>query len=88
MRAGEESVNRIRGAAEAWNLADTEAWRFIKAFRARKLVERLQFEEEESVITETKTDEFLKACALELAFTLTVRTRFIDEHACVIDSHF
>ncbi|KAI1373781.1 hypothetical protein F4677DRAFT_428261 [Hypoxylon crocopeplum] len=43
----EEDV-RVRGAMEAWNLADTEAWRFAKAFLARSRVERLKWEEEES----------------------------------------
>jgi len=32
---------------EAWNLADTEAWRFVRAFGAREVVERAQWEEEE-----------------------------------------
>ncbi|KAJ1338040.1 hypothetical protein MN608_00898 [Microdochium nivale] len=39
---------RIRDAIEAWNLADTEAWKFTKAFMARSRVERLKWEEEES----------------------------------------
>ncbi|OTB04181.1 hypothetical protein M426DRAFT_321038 [Hypoxylon sp. CI-4A] len=39
---------RMRSAIEAWNLADTEAWRFAKAFLARSRVERLKWEEEES----------------------------------------
>ncbi|RAL64362.1 hypothetical protein DID88_001838 [Monilinia fructigena] len=38
---------KIRGAIEAWNLADTEAWRFARAFLARSRVERLKWEEEE-----------------------------------------
>ncbi|CAG8953004.1 hypothetical protein HYFRA_00003194 [Hymenoscyphus fraxineus] len=38
---------KVRGAIEAWNLADTEAWRFARAFLARSRVERLQWEEEE-----------------------------------------
>lgn len=38
---------KLRGAIEAWNLADTEAWRFARAFRARSRVERLKWEEEE-----------------------------------------
>ncbi|KAI1343925.1 hypothetical protein F5Y15DRAFT_368425 [Xylariaceae sp. FL0016] len=41
---------RIRGATEAWNLADTEAWRFAKAYLARSQVERRQWEEEENKI--------------------------------------
>ncbi|KAI8631004.1 hypothetical protein F5Y19DRAFT_427308 [Xylariaceae sp. FL1651] len=43
-----ESDVRIREAAEAWNLADTEAWRFARAYLARSRVEREQWEEEES----------------------------------------
>jgi hypothetical protein len=39
--------DKIRGAIEAWNLADTEAWRFARAFLARHRVERLKWEEEE-----------------------------------------
>jgi hypothetical protein len=39
--------DKIRGAIEAWNLADTEAWRFARAFLARSRVERLKWEEEE-----------------------------------------
>lgn len=38
----------IRTAIEAWNLADTEAWKFAKAFLARERVERMKFEEAES----------------------------------------
>ncbi len=32
---------------EAWNLADTEAWRFVRAFAARERLERKKWEEEE-----------------------------------------
>ncbi|KAI1766540.1 hypothetical protein GGR53DRAFT_199987 [Hypoxylon sp. FL1150] len=39
---------RVRNAIEAWNLADTEAWRFARAFLARSRVERMKWEEEES----------------------------------------
>ncbi|ORY64356.1 uncharacterized protein BCR38DRAFT_434885 [Pseudomassariella vexata] len=39
---------KVREAIEAWNLADTEAWRFARAFLARARVERLKWEEEES----------------------------------------
>lgn len=38
---------KIKGAIEAWNLADTEAWRFARAFLARSRVERIKWEEEE-----------------------------------------
>ncbi|KAJ5168362.1 uncharacterized protein N7482_003956 [Penicillium canariense] len=37
----------IKDVAEAWNLADAEVWRFVKAYRARSVVERKQWEEEE-----------------------------------------
>ncbi|KAI1173192.1 hypothetical protein F4777DRAFT_581200 [Nemania sp. FL0916] len=43
-----ESDIRLREAVEAWNLADTEAWRFARAFLARSRVERQQWEKEES----------------------------------------
>ncbi|KAH8906565.1 hypothetical protein BR93DRAFT_958766 [Coniochaeta sp. PMI_546] len=39
---------RVRDAVEAWNLADTEIWRFTRAFLARSRVERLKWEEEEA----------------------------------------
>jgi hypothetical protein len=38
---------KLKGAIEAWNLADTEAWRFARAYLARGLVERLKWEDEE-----------------------------------------
>jgi len=38
---------KLRSAIEAWNLADTEAWKFARAFLARSRVERLKWEEEE-----------------------------------------
>ncbi|PLB35110.1 uncharacterized protein BDW47DRAFT_68462 [Aspergillus candidus] len=37
----------IRDVVEAWNLADTEVWRFVRAFRARSVFERQRWEEEE-----------------------------------------
>ncbi|KAL4882042.1 hypothetical protein BJY04DRAFT_227490 [Aspergillus karnatakaensis] len=37
----------IRHVAEAWNMADTEVWRFVKAYRARSIVERKKWEEDE-----------------------------------------
>ncbi|KAI1118138.1 hypothetical protein F5Y14DRAFT_299182 [Nemania sp. NC0429] len=43
-----EADVRLREAAEAWNLADTEAWRFARAFLAQSRVERQQWEKEES----------------------------------------
>jgi len=46
-KARTESEDKLKGAIEAWNLADTEAWRFARAFLARSQMERLQWEEEE-----------------------------------------
>ncbi|KAK8248314.1 hypothetical protein HDK77DRAFT_442144 [Phyllosticta capitalensis] len=43
-----KEMARVKDAVEAWNLADTEAWRFARAFSARRRVERLVWEEEES----------------------------------------
>lgn len=37
----------IRDAVEAWNMADTEAWRFVRAFGAREAVIRRKWEVEE-----------------------------------------
>ncbi|KAK4175712.1 hypothetical protein QBC36DRAFT_240507 [Triangularia setosa] len=42
---GEKKV--IREAAEAWNLADGEAWRFVRAWMGRASVERRRWEGEE-----------------------------------------
>ena len=40
-------LGQIRNVAEAWSLADTEAWRFARAYLARSIVERLKWEEDE-----------------------------------------
>ena len=37
----------LRRVVEAWHLADTEAWRFVRAFEARARMERAQWDEEE-----------------------------------------
>ena len=42
-----ESKEKMQDVVEAWNLVDTEAWRFVRAFNARARVERLKWEEEE-----------------------------------------
>ncbi|MCJ1338610.1 hypothetical protein MMC09_003899 [Bachmanniomyces sp. S44760] len=50
IRKSEDDENRKEGVkemVEAWNLADTEAWRFVRAYVARERVERLKWEEEE-----------------------------------------
>ena len=53
MRGTEEPDLKIRGIVEAWNLADTEIWRFVVAYRARSMMEREIFREEESKYTGT-----------------------------------
>lgn len=44
-KVGEEK--KLRMMLEAWNMADTEAWHFVRAYNARRTMERLQWEEEE-----------------------------------------
>ncbi|KAL5623926.1 hypothetical protein BROUX41_003986 [Berkeleyomyces rouxiae] len=39
---------KIRNALEAWNMADLESWKFVRAFLARRTIERQQWETEES----------------------------------------
>ncbi|KAL5345863.1 hypothetical protein ACLOAV_008889 [Pseudogymnoascus australis] len=48
---------RLIRAIEAWNLGDVEAWRFARAFMARRTVERKQWEEEERKVTGGKGSE-------------------------------
>ena len=48
---------RLIKAVEAWNLADVEAWRFARAFMARRTVERQKWEEEERRVTGGKGSE-------------------------------
>ncbi|KAF1811389.1 hypothetical protein P152DRAFT_459786 [Eremomyces bilateralis CBS 781.70] len=47
MKSEKPEIVRVREAVEAWNLADTEVWRFARAWSARRRVERLKWEEEE-----------------------------------------
>lgn len=37
----------IRGVVEAWNLADTEAWKFVRAWNERRGLERREWERQE-----------------------------------------
>jgi hypothetical protein len=48
INSNDDALLRIRAVAEAWNLADTEAWKFAQSFHARQVVQRLKFEEEEA----------------------------------------
>jgi hypothetical protein len=47
-RSGGKKENiKTRDAFEAWNMADTEIWKFVRAFGARRTLERKTWEEEE-----------------------------------------
>lgn len=46
-RNGQRSLVALRNAIEAWNMADTEAWKFVRAFNARRQVERQKWQKEE-----------------------------------------
>lgn len=48
----DQDVDRVRQGVEAWNLADAEAWKFVRAYGARKGVERKKWEEEEEKFIE------------------------------------
>ena len=48
---------RIRDAVEAWNLADTEAWRFVRALGRREMLERRKWEDEEKEFAGGKDGE-------------------------------
>ena len=45
--------HKMFAVAEGWNLADTEAWRFVKAYSARGILERIQWLEEEATFDQT-----------------------------------
>ncbi|KAG8531116.1 uncharacterized protein KY384_004473 [Bacidia gigantensis] len=46
-RKPKKGESDVKAMVEAWNLADTEAWRFVRALRAREQVEREKWEQEE-----------------------------------------
>lgn len=46
-RGGKKEVVRKREAVEAWNMADAEIWKFVRAFGARRTLERQTWESEE-----------------------------------------
>ena len=52
---GEPTKIRIREVVEAWNLLDTEAWHFTKAFSARRRKERLSWEKDEEKFAGAET---------------------------------
>lgn len=47
IKSGDRRMQKIIDMVEKWNLADTEAWRFARAWSARRRVERRKWEEEE-----------------------------------------
>ncbi|KAJ5815118.1 hypothetical protein N7474_006895 [Penicillium riverlandense] len=53
IKSEEHSRISIKDVAEAWNLADSEVWRFVKAYRARLVVERRRWQEEEQPFAKT-----------------------------------
>ncbi|KAE8355815.1 hypothetical protein BDV28DRAFT_128171 [Aspergillus coremiiformis] len=54
-----KETNRIgiKDVAEAWNLADTEVWRFVRAYRARSVVERKKWQEDEKDFVGAKLED-------------------------------
>lgn len=46
-KSSRKTGKKIRRSIEAWNLADTEAWKFARAFLARNRIERKKWEDEE-----------------------------------------
>ena len=56
-KKGVDIDTRIKDAVEAWNLADTEAWRFVRALGARETVKRRKWEAGEKEFAGGKGDE-------------------------------
>lgn len=52
LKLGEKGGNKlavqVKEVVEAWNLADTEAWKFIRAYNARRRVERRKWDDDEA----------------------------------------
>jgi hypothetical protein len=47
IKSKDKRMKTVVTAVEQWNLADTEAWKFSRAWSARRRVERKIWEEEE-----------------------------------------
>ncbi|KFA78990.1 hypothetical protein S40288_00591 [Stachybotrys chartarum IBT 40288] len=58
-QVGHAAEVRLRASLEAWNMADTEAWKFIKAYQARRTMERVEWETSEA--------RFMEGAGLERA---------------------
>jgi hypothetical protein len=50
-KSGVKLDTGIKAAIEAWNVADTEAWKFVRAYDARRRMERRQWQKEEAAFT-------------------------------------
>ncbi|KAF2005309.1 hypothetical protein P154DRAFT_518825 [Amniculicola lignicola CBS 123094] len=47
LKSKDQRMTKVVDMVEKWNLADTEAWKFARAWSARRRVERLKWEQEE-----------------------------------------
>ncbi|KAF1916892.1 hypothetical protein BDU57DRAFT_248866 [Ampelomyces quisqualis] len=47
LKSKDERVQKIVDEVEQWNLADTEAWKFARAYSARRRMERKKWEQDE-----------------------------------------
>ncbi|EQL01389.1 hypothetical protein OCS_02902 [Ophiocordyceps sinensis CO18] len=49
---------RIRASLEAWNMADTETWKFVRAFQARNAMEKARWDKDEAeLVDDARTDK-------------------------------
>lgn len=54
LKSKDKNMKKIVGAAEQWSTADAEAWRFSRAYSARRTTERLKWEEDEAAYSGTE----------------------------------
>jgi hypothetical protein len=47
LKSKEKHMMKIVDEVEQWNLQDTEAWKFARAYSARRRMERKKWEEDE-----------------------------------------
>ena len=47
-KGGKKELGKVKEAIEAWNLADAEVWKFVRAWNARRTMLRKTWEREES----------------------------------------
>jgi hypothetical protein len=46
-KGGKKELGRVKEVVEAWNLADAEVWKFVRAWNARRTMVRRTWESEE-----------------------------------------